>query len=179
MANVWSWYRIYFLPFSGCFTLLLVLWRVLTRSRGCCGGPWWGTWTLPSSLSSGQSHPLSNRGSPPSNMSWKQVAYNSHQILLLNNTSTWCQSFVFRIHDKSGEGAFFGCALQRIQHLLDPLHLVRLQNPRGFQKRKIAQWIRSGNYHEGMTKNMTIGQKFQSFWEKLEISYSIFFHVKS
>ena len=80
-----------------------------------------------------------------------------------NNNSTWYQSiFCFRIHDKSGEGAFFGCALQRIQHLLDPLHLVRLQNPRGFQKRKIAQWIRSGNYHEGMTKyDQTIRQKFK------------------
>jgi hypothetical protein len=39
----------------------------------------------------------------------------------------------------------------RIQHLLDSLHLVHLQNSRSVQKGQATEHLRNGEHHEGTT----------------------------
>ena len=77
-------------------------------------------------------------------------------IVTIPDTSPDVCVFPFRIHDKSGEGAFFGCALQWIQHLLDPLHVVHLPHPGGGQEQEAHQRLRTGDNHQGTQFMVTL-----------------------
>ena len=67
-----------------------------------------------------------------------------------------------RFHDEPGEGALHGCAFKRVQHVLDPLHVVRLPAAGSLQEGEAHQQLRIGNADESEeTRCMTFRLRYQ------------------